>query len=298
MIPAVDSYSYHRFFGHHYPGLEADPGWRMTIDQLVDRVAGMGAKGIALESCFFADLEELRLAALRERLDALGLERVWAWGHPRGLESGGSEAALQDLIRHIEIASSLGAPLMRICAGGRGTRPERWEDHRAALTPKLARAAAAAEEKGVVLAVENHIDLYADELVELIETVASPALGVCLDTANNLRLLEDPLEAARKLAPYTRTTHVKDIVAWRGDPKTFAFWPSVPIGAGLIDIPQIVALLRAQGYAGLLALEIDLLHPDYEDEEAALGSGLVELRRILDVPERRLKSEGIELLAN
>lgn len=92
----------------------------------------------------------------------------------------------------------------------------------------LHRASAVAADSGVVLAIENHIDLYADELVELCESIDSPALGVCLDTANNLRLFEHPVEVARKLAPWTRATHVKDIAATRGDPRTFAFWPSVP----------------------------------------------------------------------
>lgn len=282
MIPAIDSYSYHRFFGHHYPELETDPGYRMTVEELIDRVAALGAKGVMLESCFFQDFEDTRLAAVQEKLDALGLARAWAWGHPRGLASGSDHQALEDLILHIDIARKLGADVMRICAGGRGTRPPRWEDHRAALVPMLRRAATAAEERGMVLALENHIDLYVDEVVELMEAVGSPALGVCFDTANNLRMFEDPLEVARKLAPYTKTTHVKDIAAYKGDPKTFAFWPSVPLGKGLIDIAEIVRLLKAEGYDGLLALEIDYLHPHYDGEEAALAAGLQEISRILE----------------
>jgi sugar phosphate isomerase/epimerase len=70
-----------------------------------------------------------------------------------------------------------------------------------------------AERNGVVLALENHVDLLADELVELFTTIDSPWLGVCLDTANNLRLFEDPLEVVAKLAPFARATHIKDICA-------------------------------------------------------------------------------------
>lgn len=282
MIPAIDSYSYHRFFGHHYPELETDPGSRMTVEELIDRVAALGAKGVMLESCFFPDFEAARLGAVKKKLDALGLARDWAWGHPRGLASGSDSQALEDLILHIDIARKLGADVMRICAGGRGTRPALWKDHRDALVPMLRRAATAAEERDMVLALENHIDLYADEVVELMEAVGSPALGVCFDTANNLRMFEDPLEVARKLAPYTKTTHAKDIAAYKGDPKTFAFWPSVPLGQGLIDIAEIVRLLKAEGYDGLLALEIDYLHPHYDGEEAALAAGVQEISRILE----------------
>ncbi len=143
------------------------------------------------------------------------------------------------------------------------------------LLPMLQEAAKAAEGYGVTLALENHIDLLTPEIIELMEEVGSPALGICLDTANQLRLFEDPLEAARAMAPWVRTTHVKDIVAWKGDPKTFAFWPSVPAGTGLVPLADILALLEAQGYSGLLALEIDYLKPGAAaDETDAVAQGL------------------------
>ena len=146
----------------------------------------------------------------------------------------------------------------------------------------LRRLADEAARRGVVMAVENHIDLLADEMVELITAVDSPHLGVCFDTANNLRLFEDPTVVARKLAPFARATHVKNVVAQRGDPRSFAFWPSVPLQDGLVDIPQVIGLLRDAGYAGLLALEIDYLHPAYGgDEDAAVVTSLGYLRALL-----------------
>jgi len=126
----------------------------------------------------------------------------------------------------------------------------------------------------VVLAIENHLDLYADELLELIETVASPGLGVCLDTANNLRLGEDPVEVARKLAPWTRATHIKDIAVTGGDPADFASWPSVPLGQGVVAIGAILDLLGAENYSGLLAVEIDLLHPACPDEDDVVAQSV------------------------
>jgi hypothetical protein len=41
--------------------------------------------------------------------------------------------ALDDLIRHIAIAKRLGAGVMRICAGGRATRPQSWAEHKTGL---------------------------------------------------------------------------------------------------------------------------------------------------------------------
>ena len=166
---------------------------------------------------------------------------------------------------------------------GRRTRPGSWAEHKRGLVELLLPLTEAAERQGVVMAIENHIDLLADEMVELIETVDSPWLRVCFDTANNLRMLEDPVEVARKLAPYASATHLKDVTAQRGDPRTFAFWPSVPLGHGVVDLPAILALLAEQGYEGVLALEIDYLAPAYAaaGEDAAVADSLAWLRKQL-----------------
>ena len=182
---------------------------------------------------------------------------------------------------------------MRIVAGSRRTRPADWVEHKSALVPVLARVAAEAERAQVTLALENHIDLYADEILELITAVGSPWLRVCLDTANNLRLLEDPLPVAECLAPLAAATHVKDVAAWRGNPRDFAFWPSVPLGQGAVDLHGILRLLRAADYRGLLAIEIDYLHPRYPGlEENALEESVEYLRTLIEEDRREnAKSE-------
>lgn len=281
MILAIDAYSYHRFFGHHYPGLETDPQTRVTNLGVIDRAHKLGAAGISLESCFFDDLADGHLAAVKARLDEIGMHRMWAWGHPRGLESGRSAAAFDDMIRHIEIARRLGATVMRICAGGRGTRPESWAEHRALLVPMLTKACDAAQEAGITLAVENHLDLYAEELRELIDKVGSDRLGICLDTANTVRMFENPADVAALLAPWVRATHVKDVAALRGDPRSFAFWPSVPLGEGSVDLPAVLDILDKAGYRGLLAIEMDYLHPTCLSVDAALASSVQTLKAMV-----------------
>jgi sugar phosphate isomerase/epimerase len=118
-------------------------------------------------------------------------------------------------------------------------------------------------------------------MAELMTEFDSPWLGVCLDTANNLRLFEDPVEVARLLAPWARATHVKDVHVRRGNPRDFSFWPSVPLGDGLVDIVEILRILRRVKYRGLLAFEIDYLHPDYGDESRAVRKSLQYLRSLV-----------------
>jgi sugar phosphate isomerase/epimerase len=279
----IDSYSYHRYFGECYDGLQQDPGTRMTVVDFLDRAVELGVAGVSLESCFLPH-DDASIEALRDALDARGLARVWAWGHPGGLRSGTDAQAATDCARHLAIARRVGAAVMRICGGGRRTRPASWAEHKHGLMTLLRPLVDEAAKQGVVMAIENHIDLLADEMVELIETIGSPWLGVCLDTANNLRMLEDPLAVARKLAPHARATHVKDVTAQKGDPRSFAFWPSVPLGHGLIDVPAILELLAATGYDGLLALEIDYLAPPYvaAGEDAAVAQSIAWLRTELE----------------
>jgi len=277
----IDSYTYHRYFGEWYAGLQDDPGQRMTVFDFLDRAKAHGVAGVSLESCFLPD-DDASIDTLREGLDARGLERVWAWGHPSGLQSGKAPpSASQDLVKHLRVARRVGAKVMRICGGGRRTRPEHWDEHKRGLVSQLRPLVDEARSHGVVMAIENHIDLLAHEMVDLIETIGSPWLGVCFDTANNLRMLEDPVVVARKLAPYARATHVKDVTAQKGDPKTFAFWPSVPLGRGLIDLPEVLARLDEAKFGGLLALEIDYLAPAYvaDGEDAAVGESLAYLRK-------------------
>lgn len=278
---AIDSYCYHRYFGEVYPNLEQPPAYRMTLEDFIDRARAHEVQGVSIESFMLDDSSPRNLERLRGLLDDAGLELVWAWGHPHGLGSGARADELVDLQRNVDIAKALGASVMRICAGGRRTRPESWLAHKTQLLPLLRRAADYAAGQGVVLAMENHVDLLAAEVLELLEAVDSPALGVCLDTANNLRMFEDPMLVIEQLAPHAKATHIKDICAFRGSPREFGFWPSVPLGEGLIDIPRTLQLLRQHGFDGLLALEIDYLHPRYGSEEEAIGKSLAFMRQTL-----------------
>jgi sugar phosphate isomerase/epimerase len=280
MKVGIDSYCYHRYFGESYAGLQQPADRTLSVWDFLKRARKLGVAGVSLESCFLpCDADFFR--RLRDTLDSYGFERVWAWGHPDGLRSGTDRQAARDLVAHLAHARALGAGVMRIVGGNRRTRPASFAQHKRRLVAMLKKIIPAAKDHGVVLALENHIDLTADEMVDLIRTLDSPWLGVCLDTGNNLRLHEDPLTVAAKLAPLARATHVKDIGARRGDPQEFAFWPSVPLGAGLVDIPRVVDLLRRARYKGLLAIEIDYLDPDYGEEDRAVRQSVKYLKNVL-----------------
>lgn len=95
---------------------------------------------------------------------------------------------------------------------------------------------------GVVLAVENHKDRRAAELVDVLKRLDSRHVGACVDTGNNLSLLEEPLEVVEALAPWARSVHLKDMaVAEYPDGFLLA---EVPLGEGFLDLKKVVETLR------------------------------------------------------
>src|SRR5205085_11588376 len=69
----------------------------------------------------------------------------------------------------------------------------------------------------VRLAVENHKDWRTDEMLAWLKRLSSELVGVCLDTGNSVALLEDPHAVVEALAPWTFTTHFKDMAVSESD---------------------------------------------------------------------------------
>ena len=253
----IDSYCFHRYFGEIYPGLQTDPGtrWRME-GEFLDFALSQNVDEIALEACFFDALDDGLCAEVKARLDDTGVDRVLGWGHPEGLWGGTRPEELESLKRHIPQTLKLGSNRMRITAASMNYAKAPREELIGRVIPMLAEAARAAQDQGVVLALENHIDFTSQELLRIIEVVGSENLRVNFDTGNCLRLFEDPVEAAARLAPYTISTHTKDIATRRkgGSPsENFTWWPACPAGEGVIDLPGVVKALQEGGFDGSLS---------------------------------------------
>jgi len=288
MKTAIDSYSYHRFFGEVYPQ-QAVPARLMTLEDFLRRAHELGVGGVSIESCFLPSLDVEYLAHVRSLLDSYKLERVFAWGHPDGLEGGTNQNAYGEMIGCFEAARGIGANVMRVVGSSLRFRSQPHGPQIERLTGMFREAVKVAEEYGIRMAIENHIDFNADEMLSLLTAVDSPWLGINFDTGNFLRLLDDPVKAMAKLAPYVYATHIKDLKVQKGVPADeWYFFSSAPVGDGLIDNRKLVELLAAAGYTGLLAVEIDFLHPDYgDDEDAAVARSVAELQR-LTPPDRSL----------
>jgi 3-oxoisoapionate decarboxylase len=281
MKVGIDSYCYHRFFGEVYPD-QKPPEKDMTMEDFLVRAKALEVDGVSLESCFFPSYDEGWLKDLKAQLDDYGFDRVYAWGHPDGLERGKNFEEFDVMMASFERAKLIGADVMRVVGSSLMFRHEPHGPQIEALTKMFKKAVPIAEDFQIKMAVENHIDFTADEILQLIENVDSEYFGINFDTGNFLRLLDDPIAGMEKLAPYTYATHVKDLMPDKtAKPTDWHFFAGVPVGMGLINNEKLAQLLHQAGYTGFLAVEIDHPHADWEGrEDEAVALSVKELKRV------------------
>lgn len=277
----IDSYCYHRLFGEVYDDQE-QPEKQKTVEEFLEYAHQLGVDGVSLETCFLPSLEDEYLISLGKKIQEYGFDCVFAWGHPNGLERGLNESAFEEMLSLIPKTKLIGTDVMRITGSAFDWRYENHQTQMERLIPMYKKAAKIAEECGVKLAAENHIDFTADEMLYMIKAVDSPNFGINFDTGNFLRLLDDPVEGMKKLAPYVFSTHIKDLVLNKeAKANDWYFFSGVPVGFGLVDNMKLAEILSENGYNGFLAVEID--HPSKEWmglEDEAIAVSVKNLRKI------------------
>ncbi len=287
MQVGIDSYSYHRRYGEHRPG-EAPSShapWAPEPGPVLRHARSTGAEVVFLETCYLPEPETIDSTKLADAGPDLTVG--FSWGHPwptgrhHGLDGGRSYGAEQELARWIEAAARLGHPVMRITAGSpasRGDEPAEVLVER--LVGPMRRAADYAAGAGVQLALENHGDLRARDILDLFDRVDRPhTLGVCLDNVNLPRVGDDMAEGTRALAPYTLLVQLKDHEA--GDPTIPGGPISTALGEGAADLEEIIAILAAAGFGGPVCVELASLGSGDVDELAMVDRSVAWLRRRL-----------------
>ena len=129
----------------------------------------------------------------------------------------------------IDLGVRLGARTVRTIVGGaklggdRRPLAGRWQSFLDEILVGLREATIIAERAGVNLAVENHQDLASEE----------PRLGITLDTGSALATAEEPVDFARRVAPYVKNVHLKDYQIYMCDEGYRLV--RCPLGQGVVD---------------------------------------------------------------
>ena len=145
---------------------------------------------------------------------------------------------------------------MRITLGSpasRGTEPASLLVDR--LIGPTRRAAERAAEVGISLAIENHGDLRAEDVLEVIERTGATNLGVTLDNVNLIRVGDDMLEGTRALASRTLLVQLKDHPP-TPDPTVWGGPLSVALGEGVAPLAELLAILSAARFDGPVCVEL------------------------------------------
>lgn len=160
-------------------------------------------------------------------------------------------AARQRVYRVFALCGRLGVPTVTTGSAGAAT-PESLE----AFLPLAREVARQADAAGVVWACKPHVGAAVHSTataLELVRAVAEPALALNYDPTHLQRVGEDPVQAARTLAPHIRHVHIRDY----SSPDTRIGPPELQTaGRGQVDLPGVLAALRDGGYQGHLDLEV------------------------------------------
>lgn len=205
------------------------PARPMSAFDLLDEAASRGlavvqyADNLPLDR--LSDSDQHRLA---ERAAACGI----------ALELGTQCFDADEVARYLGIGRRLNARILRVALDEADAHLP-VADLAEQLRPLLQQARAA----DIRIAIENHFNYPSPRMVELLERVADPQLGVCLDVANSICAGEWTEETVTLLAPYTINLHLKDYVI-QPDPHGVGFRiRGVPLGQGRAPLEWVLAQL-------------------------------------------------------
>lgn len=159
-------------------------------------------------------------------------------------------ADVQIIKNWVEVASKLGAPVLRVFADTQ-MRAKTWHDVAPGATEDQVREWIAADlrecaqhgkEHGVLIGVQNHGDFLRNgkQLLKLIGLVDSPWCGAIVDTG--YFKTPDPYVDIAEVAPYA--------VNWQVKQSPFGAASDVPI-----DLKRLLKIVRSSGYSGYLPIE-------------------------------------------
>ena len=248
----VSTYSFWQF--------REDPA---PIADCIDHAAAMGFDGVEILEVQMGEtsnaaLQQLKRRALVNGLDLYGLSTHQGFVSP---DPEVRKANVEKTLNSIDLAYRLGIPTMRVNTGRWGTSKD-FDELMAnrGIEPRLPgytddeafgwviaafeECLPAAEEKGVVLGLENHWGLgrTAEGVMRIVEAIDSPWLRVTLDTGN---FLEDMYPQMERLAPEAVLVQAK---TYYGGGK----WYTLDI-----DYDRVAALLKAVDYSGYVSLEFE-----------------------------------------
>jgi sugar phosphate isomerase/epimerase len=165
------------------------------------------------------------------------------------------EDKVKSMIKLFDIASKLDIPIITMGAQGKSDDKESIKEELKYLREVSTEAAY----RGVTLAIKTHIGTPIHDtttLLQMLDDIDSPGLGVTLDTLNLYKVRDDPAETVRMIGKKIVHVHLREYpdVPDRQH-YTARIEEKIP-GRGAIDFPKILKSLKDVGYDGAIDFDI------------------------------------------
>jgi L-ribulose-5-phosphate 3-epimerase len=229
---------------------------KMGLEDFIKKVYDLRLDGVEFTNYYFPSVESSYLKKVKRMALSYGLDiSAVACGNDFCIpDRQKREEQIKFVKKWTDIAYEMGAPVLRIFTGAfpwPQAKPAGYteDDLFKWAVECMKECAKYAEQKGVVLALENHHDFgtRADNVIKMIEAVNSEWLRHLLDPVN---YREHAYSDSKKAAPYAVYAHAK---------ATTGIWPE---WAGIkgnwsIDYRRIKEILDDVGYNGYISVEYE-----------------------------------------
>lgn len=220
----------------------------MTVSTFLRAAHHLDYDGVQLcENLHFADLDRPALEAIRLEADRLGLF----------VEVGMRGLTEENLHRHLHIAETLRAKVLRIVVGEKSPHPATDPDQLTRQATDLLRSVMRhCADQGLTIGLENHFDLPADRLLEIVDRVDNRHLGLIFDTTNSLGFIDKPADTLQTMGPRLLSAHLKDFRFEKDD--TGFRMRGVRLGEGWLNARDMLTAILAWNPQASFILEMSI----------------------------------------
>lgn len=267
---------------------------KFSFPEAARRLASLGYQGVeimadvphAWPACLLDEQKDgIRRALLDNKLgisnvnafmmNAISDHRQKYW-HPSWIEPDRHyrQVRIDHTCRSLTLAKELGAPCITTEPGGPVEPGGSWSSALKLFVESIKPVAEHAEKEGVLLLVEPEPGLLietADQFLEFMNHIDSPAVGLNFDIGHAFCVSDDPAATIPRVAKYIRHFHLEDI------PATRVHHHLIP-GEGAIDFAAAFRAIRAMGYQDWVTIE---LYPYIDDPDEAARLALERIRPLI-----------------
>lgn len=119
------------------------------------------------------------------------------------------------------------------------------------------------EKFGMQVAIENHTDTFADEILWIVDKLNHPLIGTCVDTMNPLQVMENPYYAMERMLPKAFCCHFSDDIMVVDPLGVHDI--GAPHGQGSMDCPRMVRQIRELSSMDKIIFENEIAFQSMEE---------------------------------